>query len=404
MTELRVRCGDCTKTIEGDALMIKCNGVCRKSFHAACAKVDNKAIESIKQYPSITFQCEICMKHEDKFLEMFRCMKNSMLKIECYQRKFHDEISSRLGKVEGTLENSGKNVIAELKKVDEEMKKVDEKITEGNWSTVEKKKKKNNSKIRKSTVIITPNSNEKSRADLRKSIKEKIDSSDYDVLSVSNAPQNGVSIQCEDEEKCDKLIKEIEEKLDGNVTVSKPKSFNPRIKLIKLRDAEKDDNRFAEILKNKNPAFQGSELKIIRREVVRVSGKIIDNLSNIIIEINPKVHNEIMKTRKIKHVWEIVRVVDSIYVRRCYNCMGFNHNAADCKNRMACGDCAGNHSSKECKINVKKCINCVKANERMNADSQAKFKLDENHSAWSSECSMYKKKLEHSKKAINTID
>lgn len=399
-------CGKCTKTIIDDELIVKCSGVCSKVFHADCVKVDNATIESIKQCRLICFRCEECGNHEDIIIAMFRTMKNSMVKFELYQKKYHDEISSRLDKVENTLEISGKIVVAEIKKVDDEMKKVDEKFNDGKWKTVEKKKKKNNTNIRKSTVIVTPNaqSGDNVRDKLRKSIKDKIDSSDYDVLSVSNAPLNGVSIQCEDEEKCEKLIREIEEKLDGNVTISKPKNFNPRIKLIKLRDAEKDDNQFVEILKNKNPSLQGTELKIIRREVVRINGKCVENLSNVIIEVNPKVHNEIMKTRKIKHVWEIVRVVDSIYIRRCYKCMGFNHNAADCKNNIACGECSGNHSSKECDNNEKKCINCVKANERLNMETQSKYMLDVNHSAWSKECSMYKKKLEHSKKAINTID
>lgn len=398
------RCNKCTNTIERDELKVVCAGLCMKYFHASCVKIDKNQHESLKQNSSLCFRCDACSDRDNGMMEMIRCIKMTMTKLESYQKKYHGELSVRLDKVESTLESSGKNVIEGIKKVDNEIKKVDESLNDGKWITVNNKKKNAKPNLRKATVIITPNGNEKSRNDLRRSIKEKIEGSDFDVMCLTNAPANGISIVCENEAKCDSLIKEIEAKLDENVTVSKPKNFNPRIKLVKVHDANEDDNKFVEILKAKNSHLQNAELKIIKREVVRINGKVIENLSNIIIEVNPFIHNEIMKTKRIKHIWEIVRVVDNIYIRRCYNCMGYNHNAADCKNMKACGSCAGEHSSKECSNIKKGCVNCIKANERMSAYGNSKLVLDINHSAWSNDCSIYKRKLEHSKKAINTID
>lgn len=400
------RCGKCKNTIESKELFVDCGGVCKKFFHAACAGIDNNQYETIKQSESICYRCVNCNTYDNGMMEMMKAIKLSMTKIEVYQKKHHVEMTERIEKVEKTLEVSGKTVIEEIKKVDEEIKKVDLTLNnDGAWTVVEKKnKKKPQSNFRKATVIVTPIHNNKPRDELRKSLKNNIESSANDIMRLANAPANGISIVCEDEEKCNKLIKEIESKFDDQVTVTKPKNFNPRIKLLKLHDADKDDNRFVEILKNKNPQLEMAELKIIKRENVRINGKIIENLTNVIIEVNPTIHNEIMKTRKIKHVWETVRVVDNVYVRRCYNCMGFNHNAIDCKNMKACGQCSGEHSSRECCVKEKTCVNCKKANHRMNQFGNTKITLDVNHSAWSNDCNVYKRKVEYSKKAINTID
>ena len=98
-----------------------------------------------------------------------------------------------------------------------------------------------------------------------------------------------------------------------------------------------------------------------------------------------------MRKRRIKHNFEIYKVVDNIYVKRCYNCFGFNHNASDCKNAMACPRCAGNHKSDQCQSQFKRCVNCMKVNENLN------LSLDTNHESWDKRCHVYKNKLEKSK-------
>lgn len=393
----------CLHNNEDDDTLITCSGICRMTFHASCVSIDKKILMSIKQFHNLSYRCDECNDKDQSIFEMLHSIKRSVVRIEKSQYECSKETAARFENIEKKLEKSGEAVIGVMKKVDEEVRKVDETINEGKWNIVEKKKKKTHKNIRKTTLIVTPR-DEKSRAELREKLKSNIDATDYDVTGLSNAPANGIAIICDNEEKCEGLIKEIENKFSKDVMVSKPKIHNPRIKLLKLHDADNDDNKLVELLKDKNPLIQNAELKIIKREKVKINGKPSENVSNVIMEVTPAVHNIIMSSRKLKHVWEIVKVVDNIYVRRCYNCLGFNHNANECRNLKACSTCAGDHSGRECAGKELKCINCVKLNERMKFEENSKGYVNPCHSTWSKECPVYKKKIENSKRAINTID
>lgn len=99
-----------------------------------------------------------------------------------------------------------------------------------------------------------------------------------------------------------------------------------------------------------------------------------------------------MEDMKVKHHFEVYKVVDSIYIRRCYQCWGFNHQRSECRNNLACAKCSGDHDARQCTESIKKCINCIKFNERTGS------KLDINHDVWSSKCDVFKMKLERSRK------
>lgn len=323
-------------------------------------------------------------------------------------RSLNANLLQKIASIEQTLETSGRVVIYKIDKVDDEIKKVDdglksvdEKIIENRWVDVVKKKKPKNRA--KATVIITPR-NDVQREQLRKNIKEKINADGFEDAGISNAPANGVAIICENESDCEQLINEIESKMPQEVSVTKPKVLNPRIKIKRLHDADEDDNKLAETLKEKNPGLANAEFKIIKREQVRNYGRVLENVCNLIVEVSPSVHKEIMKTGKIKHTWEMVKVFDNVHVKRCYNCMGFNHNANECRNELACGRCAGKHKTSECAAEDEKCVNCVRANDRIKSTGHSKFSLDINHSAWSNKCEAFKRKVEHCKRTINVME
>jgi hypothetical protein len=60
----------------------------------------------------------------------------------------------------------------------------------------------------------------------------------------------------------------------------------------------------------------------------------------------------------------VCKVYDSYYVTRCYKCQQYGHNFKHCTNASACGQCAGNHETKECRSKNDRdmrCINCKNA-------------------------------------------
>lgn len=403
---MQVVCCDSPSTSK-DKVVI-CGGVCKKKFHAHCAKIDDVLYNGIMTNRNVVFKCSDC-RSTTSASELFRTIMNQLNEAKEENRRLNENLLQRISRIENTLEVSGRAVIDKIEKVDDEIKRVDdglkcvdEKIDEGRWVDVVKKKKKPKNRL-KSTVIITPRDNTQ-RDQLRKTIKEKISADGVEVTGISNAPANGVAIICESENDCAQLINEIESKMPQEVSVTKPKVLNPRIKLLRLHDADEDDNKLAEILKEKNPSIKNAEIKIIKRETVRSNGREMNDVCNVIVEVSPAVHNEIMKTRKLKHTWELVNVVDNVHVKRCYNCMGFNHNASECRNEAACGKCAGKHKTIECDNEARKCINCVRANDRIKSTGHSNFSLDVEHTAWSNKCEAFKRKVEHCKRAVNTLE
>lgn len=397
----------CNKAIKHDEKTIDCSGYCQKTFHAHCAQVDEELCDAIGANKALYFRCEEC-RANGTVNDLFRHVISYIDVMREENRNFYSDVINRITKIDTSMESSESAVMEEIKKIDEEVKKidpilanVDEKINGSPWVEVGKKK---NKKAKKSTIIITPRNNDTERESLRKSLKQKINSDGFEISGMFNAPSNGVAILCENEENCEKLISEIELTMASEVNVTKPKMLRPRLKILRLHDADEDNNKLIETLKNKNPCIANAELKVVKREEVKIKGRRDENACNLIIEVNAEVHKEIMKTKKLRHVWEIVRVVDNIHVRRCYQCLGYNHNSSDCLNEIACGKCAGKHKSDVCTSSTEKCINCIRANERMKRTGHTKFSLDVNHNAWSHKCESFKRKVEHCKLAVNTLD
>lgn len=82
-------------------------------------------------------------------------------------------------------------------------------------------------------------------------------------------------------------------------------------------------------------------------------------------------------------------VYDSIDIRRCFKCNGFNHFSSHCSiAKHICPRCGEEHPVNDCKAQTLKCINCVKL-QASNKDSS----LDTNHAAWDNRCPIYSQKL-----------
>ena len=69
--------------------------------------------------------------------------------------------------------------------------------------------------------------------------------------------------------------------------------------------------------------------------------------------------------------------------------------AKNCNSAVVCGKCSSNHNTNDCNSGILTCINCV------NASRALKIELGTNHSAFSSECHVYKRKIELEKHRVD---
>lgn len=53
---------------------------------------------------------------------------------------------------------------------------------------------------------------------------------------------------------------------------------------------------------------------------------------------------------------------DIYEVIQCYRCLRFGHMANTCNEEIICGRCSGNHQTKNCGENFRKCVNCIRFN------------------------------------------
>lgn len=67
-------------------------------------------------------------------------------------------------------------------------------------------------------------------------------------------------------------------------------------------------------------------------------------------------------------------------INRCYKCLGYNHPAKECKNKLACIKCGGEHKADACKSKELSCVNCVEYAKRTNEN------IDTKHHAFAHKC------------------
>jgi hypothetical protein len=106
------------------------------------------------------------------------------------------------------------------------------------------------------------------------------------------------------------------------------------------------------------------------------------NSFNIVLEINMTEKEKLLRYG-IKMNWRICKVVESNYIKKCYNCSGFGHYSSQCRNEAACNNCAGSHLSRECREKDVYCINCIKVNAKF------EMKHDTKHTARDQQCPCY---------------
>jgi hypothetical protein len=132
-------------------------------------------------------------------------------------------------------------------------------------------------------------------------------------------------------------------------------------------------------------------LKIIKIE----KNKTRNNCYNLIVECDANVWQRMIEQRKIKIGWNRCLVLDGVDVRRCFNCSQYSHFAKDCKNKLCCPKCSGEHNLKDCRNDVPKYINCENAIKKYKLSN-----VDVEHAVWSSDCAVYKKVLAAKKRSI----
>lgn len=78
----------------------------------------------------------------------------------------------------------------------------------------------------------------------------------------------------------------------------------------------------------------------------------------MVAEVNAETREKLLEMGKPKIGCKTCEVQEYIGILKCFKCCGYYHIAKNCTKKEACGNCARQHTNKECRIEVKKCVNC----------------------------------------------
>lgn len=377
-----------TKTDE----TVTCGGSCKVKFHTKCSSLTKAATDVLSKTSALTWRCIKCQTEDSLVTALLEKLRLQLAKFEKKNDENFAKIEKRFSGIETGMLEGEKQVRNDITKVVEQCSS--NLAEQERWSEVVKKPRKKNSPV----VHIAPKDKTIKSDATKAAVRNALDAADFSVQGMISASNGSVLIACDDDNNCSNLVAQAVSKLGDEFVVKKPHKRLPRVKLLRVVKASENNDEFLAELK-KNNQIIGDKVEIVKREDVKIKGLKIDGLSNIVLQVDGETHKKIMAKGNLFVGWSATKVVDNIYIRRCYKCYGFNHNAADCKRAAACSRCGSEeHKFIECKSMIENCINCISKNNNL------KTRLDVNHNVWSRECPVYMKKLAISKRGIEYID
>lgn len=136
----------------------------------------------------------------------------------------------------------------------------------------------------------------------------------------------------------------MKSKLRNKLEAKMPIKRLPKVKVLRISGFEdKSDEELINELKNRNPIIENDDIKLIKREEVKNNGR-NQNRLNAILQVTGEIHKKLMNENRLLCGWDNCKVVDNVYIMRCYKCLGFSHKATECKNQhSSCSRCSSEH-------------------------------------------------------------
>lgn len=373
------KCGMCKENITRDKVV--CYGICDRQFHIKCVGVNTAAAKAISEYENIKYVCSECCLSSNKIL-----LSNVNKLIQGMNENEKNRNSNE--EVIMNIAEAVKDVKEFCIVKEDEMKKRFESLMKSNATkgvSFADKVKDNKSE----PVIFVIPKDKQSSSKTQSAIKESFNPAEHPVNGVKNISNGAVILTCKNTESVDCVKDHAIKKLGDKYNVKVSALRKPNIKISGMSEKITDDE-VVHFLKTQNDGINNDEeIKILTQFENRINRNF-----TAVLEVNGELFTNLINRKKVSIGWDRCIVSESLNVRRCYKCNGYNHKAGVCTRDRACKKCSGGHDLKECTSNFEKCINCVSVNQRL------KLNFEVNHSATSSECKVFQRQIELERKRI----
>lgn len=350
-------CSKCNKNIKSEYLECDC---CKIKLHQKCFNLKNTETKIVLlQKRSLIILCDIC---------------KGLLKKIPYIITILETLQEEITSIKKNIETKSLSNIDKTSYV----------------SVVKAHPEKPETKLSNSLpgIIIKPKNKQEVR-ETKSDIQQNIfpNKSGIKIRNKKEFSDGKIIINCSRPEDLEKFKKEANEKLKDKYEIMETKLKKPRIKIIRYNQ-DLNSEEIENSLKLQNN-IEENDLKIIYIKTYQNQTK------TIFAECSPKAFNYLMKQKKVCIGWETFPVFEDFNILKCYKCQQFNHKSTRCLNNEVCQKCAGQHETKTCTKNLKKCTNCVFANEKF------KKKYNINHETFDLTCPCLQYQIMSTKSRIN---
>lgn len=222
--------------------------------------------------------------------------------------------------------------------------------------------------------------------DVKKLFKAQIDpkKDKLGIRHVKSISEDTVLVHCASEADRNKLMTSIETNSEI-LRPTVPKRKNPTL-LIKNVPNDIGNSEILDTIYEQNPEVFDSD-ECWNESRVRFVLKQFQHVRSVVVEVHPKVRKKIIALRSLKMMWNMCNVEDFVVINRCFLCLGYNHRSMECRNKLSCYFCSGEHKSSECQnCEDQVCVNCIRYNKKLKSVVK---KVDVKHKPFSQSCTCH---------------
>lgn len=312
------------------------------------------------------------------------------------QEEQHKNIEMMVAKSIDANTVSEKNIIENIESIKVHVNEVGAKLENMNSGHTAQTKSDSNdthtkptyAKVVSHSLIVKPKKREANSDKTKEMLKCVVNPDEAGVNGIKSLSNGAVLIQCKTNEAMAEIERKVKQHDPENYTLKE--NANASTNNIKIVGMTKkyEEQELSEIIKKKLEWCEGEVIKILKVYSDKNTRK---ERYNAIAEVSTPVMDEMIGLGRMNIEWDECKIHQYVQVKRCYKCLGFNHMAQTCKNKLACSKCAGEHNARECTAQTMKCVNCTTYNIRN------KENVDTCHHAFARDCVALKQLMERIK-------
>ena len=334
--------------------------MCDDDYHVKCCKeVSDEDFAFYKTKASTGFHwfCKYCNAKAARFCGA----RNVRMEQEELMESFKNSLKEMETKVEKlSLQKPYANIVKEtIKEVRNE-----EKVDMVQVNSMQKQ-------IRTENVLVIKPNNQANKTEVKNSVenlKKSLQTSKVPLTSFRESARGTIVMKFPNAENKSKAEKEINATIrnSDSLKLSEPAKILPKMAIVNV-PRELDDGFILNSIKNKNQNIAelvnaGEELGV----VAQMNSMKNSLYKTVIIKVSANIRKCIINQGNYLFVdLNRCKVYDNIWVRRCFHCQEYGHNANSCQKKNenpVCGFCSQEHNSKDCRNkNSLKCVNCLRA-------------------------------------------